>query len=702
MATNEQMRQLQTAIALQRTGRLADAVALCDRLVREAPNSFECVYLLGMLYAQQQQLSAAIAMLRRAVKIRPDVLDVRYNLAVALSMSGNHEEAAPNYKRILEENPRHAGARLNYATTLLQIGRTTEALDHYNELIALNPDLADAYSNRGMALQNLKRFSDALSDFDKAVALKPNFPEAYVNRGNVLAALHRSDDALASYNKAIALSPNFADAYNNAGNISYHRGSYEDALNAYDKALSISAGDSEARSMRLSAKLHLCDWSDFDTERADFIACVRQGALIYPFISLAVSSSPDEQLQCARTFSKTRYPLSDKPLWRDKVYSHDRIRVAYLSADFREHPVAYLIAGLFEQHDKSRFETTGLSFARDQDSPTGLRIKGAFERFVDVRQKSDRDTAELIRSLEIDIAVDLMGYTTGNRASVFAHRPAPIQVNYLGYPGTMGSDYVDYILADPTVIPEQDSRFYREQVLWLPRCYQVNDNRRAIAEHTPIRRDCGLPDNGFVFCCFNSTYKITPEIFDIWMRLLKAVDGSVLWLLEGAPTTAANLRREAEKRGVPADRLIFAPKTGLADHLARHRLADLFLDTLPYNAHTTASDALWAGLPLLTLLGTSFAGRVAASLLKATGLDELITRSPEEYESLALKLARDPALLASLKEKLAHNRNKCSLFDTQGSARDIEAAYTLMWRRYQSGEPVRGTAKQPLPKPLAP
>ena len=310
-----------------------------------------------------------------------------------------------------------------------------------------------------------------------------------------------------------------------------------------------------------------------------------------------------------------------------RAYAHDRLRVAYLSADFNEHPTAYLTAGLFEQHDKSRFEITALSFGQNDNSPARRRLEAAFEHFIDVRDNSDQEIAALMRRSEIDIAVDLMGFTKDNRLGVLARRAAPIQVNYLGYPGTMGAPYMDYILADATVIPEHHDAFYAERVVRLPGTYQINDNRRAVSQHTPTRGECGLPQNAFVFCCFNNPQKITPEIFDIWMRLLRATEGSVLWLIAGNAKAAANLRLEAEKRGVAPERLIFAPKASVADHLARHRLADLCLDTLPYNAHTTASDALWAGLPVLTCLGETFAGRVAASLLKAIGLDALITRT---------------------------------------------------------------------------
>jgi predicted O-linked N-acetylglucosamine transferase (SPINDLY family) len=366
------------------------------------------------------------------------------------------------------------------------------------------------------------------------------------------------------------------------------------------------------------------------------------------------------------------------PLWQGEVYAHDRLRVAYLSADFNEHPTAYLTAGLFECHDKSRFEITALSFGQNDNSPPRRRLEAAFEHFIDVRDNSDQEIAALMRRSEIDITVDLMGFTKDNRLGVLARRAAPVQVNYLGYPGTIGAPYMDYILADATVIPEDQDAFYVERVVRLPATYQINDNRRAISQHTPTRSECGLPQNAFVFCCFNNPQKIAPEIFDIWMRLLRATEGSVLWLITGNAKVAANLRLEADKRGVAPGRLIFAPKASVADHLARHRLADLCLDTLPYNAHTTASDALWAGLPVLTCLGETFAGRVAASLLKAIGLDMLITRTLAEYEALALRLARDSAYLATLKDMLTRNRDASPLFDTQRATRHIETAYQTM------------------------
>lgn len=687
MLSASQIHALQEAIAHQQAGRSSKAVKIYERLIRQAPNDLRCVFSLALLHAQQGNLNAAIPLFRRAATIRPEDLDVRYNLAVALSMSGEHEEAVQNYESILKTHPEHAAARNNYATTLLQSGRFAEALKQYDEAIRRSPTVPQAYNNRGMALQGLKRFEDALRDYDKAIALNPNFPEAYVNRGNTLANLRRPDDALADFDKAIALRPDFADAYKNAGNIHSMRGSYKLALAAYDRALSLRGGDSEAGSMRLSAKMHLCDWSNIETEWLELLAGVKRGLPIYPFVTLAASSSPDEQFQCARLFSKANFPVAEKPVWHGQIYSHERIRVAYLSGDFREHAVANLAAGLFERHDRSRFEVTGLSFGADQESPLRQRIAGAFEHFIDVRHNSDQDIADLIRNREIDIVIDLMGYTQNARSGILAKRPAPIQVSYLGFLGTMGADFIDYIIADKVALPFDQQRYFSEKIVHLPNCFLVNDDRLRIGSHTPSRNDVGLPSEGFVFCSFNNSYKLTRAMFELWMRLLHAVDGSVLWLAEANAEMALNLQRAARRCNVDPSRLVFAPRIPLAEHLARQRLADLFLDTAPYNAGATAAAALWSGVPVLTVLGKTFVGRMAASMLHAIGLPELAAGSLSDYEALASTIATDPEFCASLKGKLARNHETSPLFDTARVARHIEAAYEAMSQAYRHGRP---------------
>jgi protein O-GlcNAc transferase len=418
-------------------------------------------------------------------------------------------------------------------------------------------------------------------------------------------------------------------------------------------------------------------------------------SIVTPFTLVGYCDDPALHLQCSKNLIADRIRIRPVPLWNGTGYQHERIKVAYLSADFREHATAYLLAELIELHDRERFEVIGVSFGADDGSDIRRRMADSFDTFHDVREWADRDIAAKLRELEVDIAVDLKGHTQDSRPEVLAHRPAPIQVGYLGYPGTIGADFLDYVLADETVAPFDHALFYSEKIVQLPDCYQVNDRRRAIAATTPTRQEAGLPESGFVFCCFNNNYKITQPVFEAWMRLLAKVPGSVLWLLRDNPGAERNLRDEAEKRGVDPARLVFAGRAKLEDHLARHRLADLFLDTLPYNAHTTASDALWTGLPVVTCQGNAFAGRVAASLLKAIGLPELVTHNLGDYEALALRLATDAAMLQRVRETLAGNRLSHPLFDTDRFRRGIEAAYTRMWQTWQRGEAAQAFRVDP-------
>jgi predicted O-linked N-acetylglucosamine transferase (SPINDLY family) len=600
----------------------------------------------GLTLHRRGAVDQAAARYAEVLRADPANADALYYLALISCQHGRFEEGAELARKSLSSDPNQARVHVILGRASHAQGLNDDALESFDRAIALAPELAPAHANRADVLSKIGRNAEALDGYDRALALAPDSVADWMNRGVALIALNRHDEAVISFDRGFALDPDFAQA-------------------------------DDFRAPRLLSKLRICDWTDLPTETAKLLAMVRAGKpLSLPFAIVAIPSSPAEQLQCARRYVQVQpvYP----PLWQGEVYAHDRLRVAYLSADFNEHPTAYLTAGLFEQHDKSRFEITALSFGQNDNSPVRRRLQAAFEHFIDVGGSGDQEIAALMRRAEIDIAVDLMGFTKDHRLGVLARRAAPIQVNYLGYPGTMGAPYMDYILADGTVIPEDHDAFYAERVVRLPKTYQVNDNRRAISQRTPTRAECGLPQSGFVFCCFNNPQKITPEIFDIWMRLLRATEGSVLWLISGNPKVAANLRAEADKRGVAPERLIFAPKAGVADHLARHRLADLCLDTLPYNAHTTASDALWAGLPVLTCLGETFAGRVAASLLKAIGLDELITHTLAEYEALALRLARDPAYLAALKDRLIRHRDTFPLFDTQSATRHIETAYQIM------------------------
>jgi len=462
---------------------------------------------------------------------------------------------------------------------------------------------------------------------------------------------------------------------------------YEEAIPVFSRLLGLSPDLPYASGALLHARMMCCEWrwppGEINQLSADLTANKRR---ISPFALLSISGTPEDQLMAARIWVRDKYPPAPAPLHAARPYRHGRIRLAYLSADLREHAVGNLAAGLIERHDRGRFEVTAVSFGRASQDAMHDRLKAAFDRFIDAREISDAEAARQIREFEIDIAVDMQGYTTDCRPGILALRPAPIQVSYLGYPGTMGAAYIDYLLADRIVIPPGEQRWYSEKVVHLPDSYMVTAFSDAVTTAAPSRRAAGLPESGFVFCAFHASYKITPRLFDVWMRLLRAVPGSVIWLRTGNEAAERNLRREAEAREVSADRLVFAGRVPRADHLARHRLADLFLDTLPYSAHTTAADALWAGLPVLTCPGRAFAGRVAASLVHAAGLPELAVSSLTEYERLALRLATDPAVLSAIKTKLRRSRASCPLFDTDRTRRHIERAYVAMWERWQRGE----------------
>jgi protein O-GlcNAc transferase len=676
-------------------GRRDAALAGIDKLLAVMPGLAEAWLGRSNILFEAKRHEEALTGAQRAVALKPDLAEAWHGLGNGLNELCRDEEALGAYDKALALNPDFAGAWHGRGNVLNELRSYHDALAAYDKALALAPNLAEAWLGRGNVLNVLRQSEEALTAFDRALMLHPNLAEAWLGRGNALCERHHYDNAVAAYDRALALNPNLAEAWFGVGNVSVYLKENAKALDTYDRALALKPDIRFGTGDRLHVKLSLGHWTNFDAEISDVVSAVQAGKpVISPFQFLAVSASPADQLQCAKRF------MADQPafpaIWRGEIYAHERIRIGYFSADFCSHPVAQLAVGLIEAHDKSRFETVAISFGPDDGSQLRRRLKAAFEEFHDVRELSDADVATLIRRREIDIIVDLTGLTRYNRFCLLSRRVAPVQVNFLGYPGTMGHQCMDYIIADRTIIPEEDFQYYSERVAWLPETYQANDNKNTISERNPTRHECGLPENAFVFCCFNNTYKITPEIFGIWMKLLTATAGSVLWLIGTNTTAETNLRREAERRGVSPDRLVFASKMPLADHLARSAQADLFLDTMPYNAHTTGSNALWAGVPLLTCLGSTFASRVAASLLRAVGLDELVTLSLQDYEATALKLAHDPAHLRALRDRLARNRDIYPLFDTARFTRHIEAAYTTMWQRYRNGVPPQAFAVEPI------
>jgi predicted O-linked N-acetylglucosamine transferase (SPINDLY family) len=608
--------------------------------------------------------------------------------AVRAHQAGNLGEAARLYSAVLQASPRNYHALYLLGFIQFQQGNYADAARGIGEAVKINPHAPDAFYNLGCALQNLQRRDEAVAAFDRAIALKPDYAEALINRGVALMALRRHQDAVASFDAALFLTPRDAEALSNRATALFEIKRYEDAAAGYENLIAAVPDFPYAMGNLALARAYACDWRGFDADRIRLgVDVMARKPAISPHGSTLILDDPQVQHVCALRWVTDRCPPSPMPLWQGEIYAHEKIRVAYLSADFYAHATAFLIAGVFEHHDRSRFDVTLVSFGHDDNSAMRARLIAGCDRFIDAAAKSDTEIALMLRQMEIDIAVDLKGFTEGCRPGIFALRPAPVQVNYLAHPGTMGADYMDYIIGDETIMPLAHSRYYSEKIVRLPDCYQANDSKRRVSAHTPPRADAGLPPNGFVFACFNNSYKITPPVFDIWMRLLDAVDESVLWLLEDNSAASLHLKHEAIARGVAAHRLVFAPRVNMEDHLARQRLADLFLDTLPCNAHTTASDALFAGLPVLTVLGATFAGRVAASLLRAANLPELIAPSLSEYEGLALRLAHEPVRVLALKDKLMRNRESVPLFDTARFTRHLEAAFASMWERAQNGLP---------------
>jgi len=641
----------------------------------------------ALSFIDASDFAKAESRLREALPFSPTSVSILTNLAVVLLRQNKHSEAREFAEKSIAVKADNIEALLVLADCCVRDKKFLEALDVYQTIISLDSKIAEAHNNCGIILGKLGRFVDALASYDSAIAIEANFADAHMNRGNALRNLERYDDALVAFDRALSLKPDLAEAWLGRGNVFYIRQRHDDAFAAYDKAFLLNPDLDGVEGSRLHAKMRLCNWSHFNAECAHLISSVRSGFVnTQPFPFLAISSSAEDQLKCAELWIAAKYPSTGKPVWRGERYDHDRIRVAYLSADFREHPVSYLMAGIFEGHDKSRFDVAGISLGPDDNSPMRQRLKAAFERFIDAGTYSDGQIADLVRASEIDILVDLMGFTANSRTGVYIRRPAPVQVNYLGYAGTMGSPHFDYILADRVVIPEEKRACYSEKVVYLPDSFMGSDSGRRSAAAAPDRAANGLPEHGFVFCSFNQSYKITPPIFDLWMRLLSRIDDSVLWLSTMNDTAMRNLRHEAQIRKVDPNRIVFAERVVRnEDHLARHQLADLFLDTLPYNAHSTAADALFAGVPVLTCLGDTFAGRVAASLLQAVRIPELITTTLAAYESMAFDLATHPEKLALIKRKLADHRLTAAPFDAQRFTKQIETAYTAMYERHRAG-----------------
>lgn len=689
-------------MALHDLKRFEEAAASYGQAAGLASQSPELYLNRGAMWLDAGKFEAALADFDRALALRRNFPEAQVNRGEALKALGRLEEALVVYDRLLVNHPDLASAHTNRGHVLQDLGRPAEALAAYERALRLDPGLADAWSHRGDVLQTLRRFEAAVAAYDRRLQLAPGFAPGHCARGDALKALRRPQEALAAYDQALALHPAYGEAWAHRGGALIDLGRYAEAIGCFDRALGVEDDQVAANPDRdlilgpaLNARMQLCDWDGFEGRLNTLKAALAAGRpAADPFVVQALIDDPELQLKAARAAVAASFAAvvrSDATAGKRAAVAHERIRLAYISSDFRDHPVSHLMAGVFERHDRGRFEVFAVSTRPAEIEPWRTRITAGVDRFIHAEGLSDGDIAAQCRTLGIDIAIDLDGFTGESAPAVFAQRPAPVQVKYAGCPGTTGAPYVDYIIADPVLIPEAAAAFYSEKIAYIP-SYQANDDRPAVKAPAPSRTELGLPRDGFVFCAFSPAYKITPDVFDSWMCIVKRVPESVLWLTASNPEVVPNLRREAGRRGVDPERLVFAAHIPRDQHLARLKQADLFLDTAPCNSGATAGDALRAGVPLVTRIGRAFASRMAASLLHAAGLPELVTTTADAYEDLAVALANDAACLAMMRRKLAANLPKCRLSDTAAATRSLEAAYAAMHARARQGlppEPIR-------------
>lgn len=665
-------------------GQLAEAERGFRKAAALNPAYDAAHYNLGNVLKQMGKLDDAIDAYRRALQLKPADAEAHYNLGIALKEQGKLDKAVTAYKLALQHRPTYVEAHYNLGNVLKQQGKLDDAISAYQHALALKPVDADAHNNLGNAFKQQGKLDEAIEAYRSALALKPIDANAHNNLGNVLRQQGRLNEAISAYRQVLAFKPEDAEAHYNLGTALSEQGKLDQAIAAFEKALAIKPTWADAEAQLIFLQHMICDFSV--APRMDEVS-TRLGIstdAIAPFTALTWADAPSLHLQRSLKFAQMSYDQSPSALPATTKNRSGRLRIGYFSADFHNHATFFLMVGMLRCHDRTQFEVFCYSYGRRSDNFQD-KIKQSVDFFFDISKLSDQEIYKLSRSHEIDIAIDLKGYTQETRSGIFKYKIAPIQINYLGYPGTMGADFIDYIIADPQVIPEDQRGFYTESVIYLPHTYQPNDSEREIANDYGNRKSYGLPDNGFVFCCFNNNYKITSREFDIWMRILNSIQGSVLWLLKGNAWAQGNLRKEAILRGVHPYRLVFAERAPMAEHLARHKHADLFLDTFNYNAHTTASDALWAGLPVVTKRGKQFSARVAASLLTAVGVPELITESEEKYELKILEIANDPMMVSELRRKLSSNRLRKPLFDTERYTRNFENGLRAAYHRYLQG-----------------
>ena len=707
--------------ALKELKRFDESLASYEQAININPDA-DIYNNLGYVLQVLNRLEEALVSYDKAISIKLDHAEAYFNRSSVLQELKRFDESLTGYEQAISFKPDYAAAYNNLGNVLKELKRFDESLSSYEQAISIKPDYAEAYFNRGVVLQELNRLEGALASYDKAINIRPDYADAYFNRGNTLKELKFLKKALVSYEQAISIKSDYVEAYNNSGVVLQELKHFEQALVIYDQVISIKPDYADAyfnsgvvlqefkRYDEVTAffnkvinikpnyklligqlqhvKMVMCDWENFEKQRNLILQKIdAKEPVIAPFPILAIVDDSKLHRKVAESYVAENHPY--KPILEPVIEKilNKKIRLGYYSADFRFHAVTILIAELIEIHNTEKFELIAFSFGTDIKDEMQNRLSKAFDQFIDVRNKSDQEVAILSRHLGVDIAIDLGGYTKDCRPGIFSYRAAPIQLSYIGYLGTSGSPYMDYLIADKTIVPVDSQNYYSEKIVYLP-SYQVNDRKRKISSRQFSRKDFDLPMNSFIFCCFNNNYKILPATFDGWMKILTTVDNSILFLYAENKWVRSNLINEALKRGISSERLVFGEHLEPDEYLARYKICDLFLDTFPYNAGTTASDALWAGLPVLTMMGESFASRMAASLLIAIDLPELITSTQEEYESLAIELATNPAKLKAIKTKLESNRLTTPLFDTPRFTKHLEEAYISMYERYHADLPL--------------
>jgi protein O-GlcNAc transferase len=681
---------LTRAQAMLQKGKLEHAARLLKQLLNEDPNCAQAYHYLGLIDFQHSQFASAVKLLNVSIELDATDPVVHNNLGLTLLADDRPKQAIAAFDQSLAIDPFYTQALFNRGNAKRLLGDTEGSLGDYDATLAVDPYMADALNNRGIVLRSLGHLQEAIKSLEHCLDVAPKHHLALNNLGLTYQRLGENEQALKHYQMALQIQPMHVESNVNAGNLLQELGRFDAALNHYVPAYKRAPQLDLLLGNILQCKAMLCDWKDLSAQWKQAAKFINAGFLpCSPFVMLSGNDSLSESLATAQRYANRLVNSLDVPAFNPApAESGKRLRIGYLSSDFRAHPVGYLTAGVIEQHNRQNVEVFGFALTKPGDDEDARRICRSFDTLVDLSALCDTEAINVVRNAKLDIAIDLTGYTAGARPALYKSRVAPIQVGYYGYPGTMGSDFMDYLVADPTLIPSESRPFYTEKILYLPDCYLPNHAHHDVAPHSGSRSEHGLPEQGFVFCCFNKPYKITPSVFESWMAILNAVPHSVLWLQSTDALVIANLQRAARKYGVRSERIIFAGRTPtLADHLARYRLADLFLDTYPYTAHTTGNDVLWVGLPLLGLSGETFSARVSESLLNTLGLHDLVCRDLKQYERRAIDLALDPAELATIRDRLASNRVSSSLYKPDWIAKWLENGLRQAYERYCANEP---------------